>query len=100
MLETLLSGKPMLALPVALDQPAVATHLERLGVAEVLSPRHRSAKEIREALLKLRSENRYREAAEAIQAQLQSLHGTAQAASIVEKALATETERPAAKDQA
>ncbi len=87
-LETLLSGKPMLALPVALDQPAVATHLERLGVAEVLSPQHRSADEIREALLKLMTENRYREAAGAIQAQLQTLSGTAQAASIVEEALA------------
>jgi MGT family glycosyltransferase len=88
-LETLLSGKPMLALPVALDQPAVAAHLERLGVAEVLSPQHRSSGEIREALLRLMTENRYREAAKAIQAQLQSLHGTALAASIVEEALAS-----------
>ncbi len=87
-LETLLSGKPMLALPVALDQPAVAAHLERLGVAEVLSPQHRSAEEIREALLKLMTMDRYREAGRSIQAQLQSLHGTVQAASIVEEALA------------
>jgi zeaxanthin glucosyltransferase len=90
-LETLLLGKPMLALPLALDQPAVAAHLERLGVAQVLSPQHRSAGEIREALLKLRTENRYRRAAETIQAQLQSLDGTAQAASIVEEALANHT---------
>ena len=87
-LETLLSGKPMLALPLALDQPAVAAHLERLGVAEVLSPLHRSAGEIREALLKIRTESRYRKAAKAIQAQLQSLDGAAQTASIVEEALA------------
>jgi hypothetical protein len=39
-------------------------------------------------LLKLRTENRYREAAKAIQTQLQSLHGTAQAVSILEEALA------------
>jgi zeaxanthin glucosyltransferase len=83
-LETLLSGKPMLALPLALDQPAVAAHLERLGVAEVLSPQHRSVDEIREALIKLRTENRYREAAKAIQGELQSLHGAAHAASFVE----------------
>lgn len=87
-LETLLSGKPMLALPVALDQPAVAAHLQRLGVAEVLSAQHRSADEIREALLKLKTESRYREAAKAMQAQLQVLHSTEQAASIVEEALA------------
>jgi UDP:flavonoid glycosyltransferase YjiC (YdhE family) len=78
----------MLALPVALDQPAVAAHLQRLGVAEVLSAQHRSADEIREALLKLKTESRYREAAKAMQAQLQVLHSTEQAASIVEEALA------------
>jgi MGT family glycosyltransferase len=94
-LETLLAGKPMLALPVALDQPAVAAHVERLGVAEVLSPEHRSADEIREALLKLMTNTRYRQAAKAIQAQLQSLHGTAQAASIVEGALARHALVPA-----
>jgi MGT family glycosyltransferase len=86
-LEALTLGKPMLALPLALDQPAVAAHMERLGIAEVLSRQHRSVDEIREALLKLTKETRYREAAEAIQAQLQSLHGTARAASIVEESL-------------
>jgi MGT family glycosyltransferase len=86
-LETLSLGKPMLALPLALDQPAVAAHMERLGVAEVLSWQHRSVEEIREALLKLTTKTRYREAAKAIQAQLQALHGTAEAASIVEDSL-------------
>src|ERR1700759_5491939 len=84
-------GKPVLALPLALDQPAVATHMERLGVAEVLSPQERSADKIREELVKIRTENRYREAAQAIQAQLQSLHGTAQAATIVEDTLSSQT---------
>jgi MGT family glycosyltransferase len=91
-LETLLSGKPMLALPVALDQPAVAAHLQRLGVAQVLSPQQRSADEIRDALLKLMSQNCYREAAKAIRAELQSLHGAAHAASIIEEALASRTD--------
>lgn len=86
-LETLLFGKPMLALPVALDQPAVAAHVERLGVAKVLSPEQRSVNQIRDALLELRTDSCYREAAKALQAQLQLLHGTAQAASIVEEAM-------------
>jgi MGT family glycosyltransferase len=99
-LETLLFGKPMLALPVALDQPAVATHLERLGVAEVLAPQQRSADEIRQVLLKLGTESRYREAAKAIQTQLQSLRGTAQAASIIEEALANQMAFDGAKHEA
>jgi len=86
-LETLLFGKPMLALPLALDQPAVAAHLDRLGVAEVISPQQRSAPEIRRALCKLRTEKCYRDAAKIIQTELQSIHGVVQAASIVEKEL-------------
>ena len=87
-LEALLFGKPMLALPLALDQPAVATRLERLGVAEVLSPHVCSADEIRKSLLKLQTDNRYRRAAIAIQGQLRALRGVARAASIVEDAMA------------
>ena len=87
-LETLQFGLPMLALPVALDQPAVAARLEMLGVAEVLPPQHCSAAEIREALLKLMTENRYQVASMKIQAQLQSLKGAVQAAFIIEEALA------------
>lgn len=86
-LETLMSGKPMLALPLALDQPAVAARLERAGVGEVLGSQHRSADEIRERLIKLRTDKGYREAAQRIQSQLQSLHGSARAASIIEEAL-------------
>jgi hypothetical protein len=43
-------------------------------------------------LIKLRTENRYREAAKAIQGELQSLHGAAHAASIVEEALSDRSE--------
>lgn len=86
-LETLLSGLPMLALPLVLDQPAVAARLQALGVAEVLSARC-SEDEIRAAVLRLTTDSRYRDLARAMQAQLRSLNGTEQAASIVEKALA------------
>ena len=48
------------------------------------------ADKIREELLKLRTESRYREAAQRIQAQLLSLHGTTQAASIVEEKLSSQ----------
>lgn len=77
----------MLALPLVLDQPAVAARLQALGVAEVLSARC-SEDEIRAAVLRLTTDSRYRDLARAMQAQLRSLNGTEQAASIVEKALA------------
>jgi zeaxanthin glucosyltransferase len=87
-LETLLQGKPMLALPIALDQPAIAMHLQRLGVAEVLPAESRSAEEIRAALLRLRAQPRYRDAARNIQTQLKTLRGVTRAASIIEESLA------------
>ena len=87
-LETLQQGKPMLALPMALDQPAVAAHLARLGAAEVLPPGRRSVGDIRAALLKVRNDSGYRKAAEALQAKLSVLHGAVQAANIIETKLA------------
>jgi zeaxanthin glucosyltransferase len=90
-LETLLQGKPMLALPLALDQPAVALRLKRVGAALVLSPSRSSAEDIRAALLKIKTERRYAEAARAVQIQLSSLRGTERAASIMESRLRTVT---------
>ena len=87
-LEALLSGLPMLALPLGLDQPAVAARLQTLGVAEVLSAQHCSEDEIRAAVIRLSTESPYRQLAKAIQTQLRALNGTERAASIVEEALA------------
>ncbi len=86
-LETLMQGKPMVALPVRLDQPAVATRLHQCGVAEVLRLDQRSAKEVRAALVKVCSDPRYRQAAETLQKELQSLSGLVQAADIIEDRL-------------
>jgi MGT family glycosyltransferase len=87
-LETLLQGKAMLALPITLDQPAVAAHIERLGAAVVLTGNQCSCEQIRLALSKLLTDPRYRQAAERLQTQLKSLHGTSRAANIIEAGLA------------
>lgn len=86
-LETLLHGKPMLALPLALDQPAVAAQLVRLGAAEALSTDTRSAEQIHAALLKLLHDTRYTEAARSLQSQLIQLHGLDLATRIIESRL-------------
>jgi MGT family glycosyltransferase len=86
-LETLLHGKPMLALPLTLDQPLVAAHLVRLGVAEALSTDNRSVEQIQTALLKIRRDTRYREAAQQLQKELLALQGSDHAAEIIEARL-------------
>ena len=87
-LETLMQGKPMLALPIALDQPAIAAHLARLGAAEVLSPEACSAQQIRTALVNLLENSSYRETAQKLQTQIRSGCGLNCAADIIEAALA------------
>jgi zeaxanthin glucosyltransferase len=86
-LETLMQGKPLLALPMALDQPAVAARLAALGVAEVLPAENRSSEQLRTALLKVQNDPAYQNAAQKLQSQMQSLHGLERAADIIEEAL-------------
>ncbi len=88
-LETLMEGKPMIAIPKAFDQPAVAARLEWLGVAEVLSIENISTHRLRLALSKVLNEASYRTAAREIQGKIRSVHGLERAADVIEKALDT-----------
>jgi zeaxanthin glucosyltransferase len=87
-IETLAAGKPMIAIPLAYDQPANALRLKRLGVAEVLPVMRLTARRIRAAIVKVLSEPRYREAALEAQSKLRLLNGTERAANVIENSLA------------
>jgi zeaxanthin glucosyltransferase len=82
--ETLMEGKPMIVIPIAYDQPAIAARLMRLHVAEVLSARRLSAERIRNVVSKVLCDTTFREAAQAIKSQLTSGRGAARAADIIE----------------
>ena len=85
--EALMQGKPMVAIPLAHDQPAVAARLARLGIAEVLPVMRLSAEKIQSAVSTVLNDPSYRSAAEAMQTELQSLHGLERAADLIEEAL-------------
>jgi zeaxanthin glucosyltransferase len=85
--EALAEGKPMIAIPLAHDQPAVAARLARLNIAEVLPAMRLSAKRLRVAMTKLLNNPRYREAAEEVQTKIRSIHGCERAVEIIEEAL-------------
>jgi MGT family glycosyltransferase len=85
--ETLMQGKPMVALPKAFDQPAIAARLERLGVAEVLRLNNLSARLIRTALVKVLNEPSYRDAAKGLQTRMRSDCGLERAADVIEEAM-------------
>jgi MGT family glycosyltransferase len=85
--ESLMQGKPMIAIPKAFDQPAIAARLEWLGVAEVLPLKRLSVQRIRMAILKVLNDGSYRDAARGLQAKLLSVGGLERAAGIIENAL-------------
>lgn len=93
--ETLAEGKPLVVIPLAYDQPAIAARLKRLHAAEVLPAKRLSVLKIRSALMKTLHEPQYREAALALQHQLRSIGGTRRAADII----AVEMEGDAARQR-
>jgi zeaxanthin glucosyltransferase len=86
-LESLMQGKPMVALPMTLDQPAIAARLLTLGVAEVLPMNHRSTKDIRAGIEKVLYDPKYQRTAEALQMKMQSVCGLDLAADSIEERL-------------
>lgn len=86
-LETLAEGKPMVAIPLAYDQPANALRLERLGLAVVLPVMRLTADRIKAAVATVMFEPRYREAAHFAKSELGRLNGAECAASIIENSL-------------
>ena len=86
-LETLLEGKPMIVIPTAHDQPALAARLAWLNVAEVLSAKRLSTKQIGLALQNLLSNPSYRDTARNLQATIRSADGLKHAVDVIEEAL-------------
>ena len=86
-LETLMEGKPMIAIPKFFDQPAVAARLEWLGVAEVLWVDKISVQRLRSALSRVLDDPSYCNAARKVQGQLRSACGLQRAADVIEEAL-------------
>jgi MGT family glycosyltransferase len=89
--ETLMEGRPMIAIPLAHDQPAVAARLARLRLAAVLPVMRLSAKRIRKAVLQLLRDPRYRDAAVRMQEKLKSLRGLERAVEVIESSLEKES---------
>jgi zeaxanthin glucosyltransferase len=86
--EALMEGKPMVAIPLAYDQPAIAARLKRLKVAEVLPVMRLSTWQIRRAVAKVLRDPQYREAAERVGSAMRSAQGLKHAADIIEVELA------------
>lgn len=85
-LEPLAAGLPMVVMPLAFEQSAVAARLEHAGVARALS-RRTSARRLADAIAEVRATPRFRERAEAVRVEIGEAGGAARAADLIEAAL-------------
>jgi MGT family glycosyltransferase len=91
--EALMEGKPMVAIPLAHDQPAVAARMARAGAARVLPVMRLSVRRIRRAVTAVLSDPAYRDAAEALQKRIRAARGAERAAEILEATLQRHTKQ-------
>jgi zeaxanthin glucosyltransferase len=83
------AGVPVLALPIAFDQPGVAARVVHSGLGLKLDHRFATSGAIAKAIMALLEDGRHRAAAERLAGELAVAGGATRAAEIVERALAT-----------
>jgi zeaxanthin glucosyltransferase len=88
-LESLSYGVPMVAIPIANDQPGVAARIAWTGTGEVVPLQQLSAAKLRTAIQRVLAQDRYKMRAMELQAAIQQAGGVKKAASIVEQVAAT-----------
>jgi rhamnosyltransferase subunit B len=91
--QALRSGRPMLVVPFAHDQPDNALRAKRLGVARLVYPRHYSARRVARHLRALLEVPGYRDRAGEIARLVRSEDGVGSACEAIEELLAV-AQRP------
>jgi MGT family glycosyltransferase len=88
-LETLSQGVPLVAIPIAHEQPGIAARLKRIGVAEIVPARELQPGRVREAVRSCLADRTYRERAQECALRLSRIDGPGLAAEVIERALVT-----------
>ena len=91
--DALEADVPMLALPIAFDQPGVAARIEHAGVGLRLQPLLASPARISHALQRLLNEGEFRQRAAQLGAEVREAGGAVRAAELIEAALGTDGQR-------
>jgi MGT family glycosyltransferase len=86
-METLTEGLPMVALPLAFDQPAVAARVARAQVGEVVKPRRATSAQLEQAIAKVLETPSYRARSGVIAHEIAAAGGVARAADLIEARL-------------
>ena len=88
-LESLSNGVPMVAIPIANDQPGVAARIAWTGVGEFLPVSGLSVPKLRAAIKRVLTEDSYKQNAVRLQQAIQTAGGVSRAADIIEQAIST-----------
>ena len=88
-LESLNNGVPMVAIPIANDQPGVASRIVWSGSGEAIPVKKVNVNNLRTAIKKVLTEDSYKKNALRLQAAIQKSGGTKRAIDIVEQAIST-----------
>jgi zeaxanthin glucosyltransferase len=85
-LDALAAGVPLVVVPLAFEQGAIAARVERSGAGVVIPRRRLTAASAAAALREVLSDASYRERAEALRDEIASAGGVARAADLIESA--------------
>jgi zeaxanthin glucosyltransferase len=88
-LEALIRGVPLVALPIATDQPGVGARLAYSGAGEVVAISGLNATKLRTAVQRVLTGASYRHHAQRLQTSLQQAGGAKRAAEIIQQAVST-----------
>lgn len=88
-LESLNNGVPMVAIPVANDQPGVAARIAYTGVGEVVALKELSVPKLRSEIQKVLTQESYKKRAIELQEAIVRSGGIKQAADIIEQVILT-----------
>ncbi|MEG4960458.1 MULTISPECIES: glycosyltransferase [unclassified Microcoleus] len=88
-LESLSNGVPMVAIPVANDQPGVAARIAYTGVGKVVALKELSVSKVRSAIEKVLTQESYKQRAIEMQGAIGRSGGVKKAADIIEQVVLT-----------
>jgi len=93
-MDAVASNTPILALPIAFDQPGVAARIRHAGVGLSASPRFANATQLAQRLRRLLDEPGFKERCAWLAGSIRQAGGSERAASIVEQALNIDARSP------
>jgi zeaxanthin glucosyltransferase len=86
-LESLCEGVPLVAVPLAHDQPGVAARVKARGACVVVPLRRLNAATLRKAIVQVLQDVKYREAAQGLQSTIRRMDGLGRAADLIDQVL-------------